>query len=81
MDNSIRQVLRIIKMYRSYGLQYVPVTLRDGLELEAKDGRKAVFSCSHATNGGNQSDTKFLAWLHWNDSGKVVKTKEFSLFV
>jgi hypothetical protein len=74
------QILSIIKAYRAYGLQYVPVKLRNGWELVANDGRKAVFSCSNATKAGHHSSTKFLAWLHWEDSGKVVKSKEFNLF-
>lgn len=81
MENfEIKQILGIIKMYRAYGLQYVPVNLRNGCQLVAKDGRKAVFSCSHATKGGHSSSTKFLTWLHWEKSGKVVRSSEFALF-
>jgi hypothetical protein len=81
MHSSVRQVLSIVKLYRAYGLQYVPVNLRNGLEMVSNDGRKATFSCSPASKGGFQSESKFLVWLHWDDSGKVVKSKEFSLFV
>lgn len=76
----ISLVLSIIRNYRSYGLQYVPQKLRGGVCLMASDGRKALFTCSPATQSGNVSPTKFLTWLHWQDSGKIVKSKDFGLF-
>jgi hypothetical protein len=75
-------ILKIVKKYRKFGLQYVPVKIRGGVKLTTKDGkRRAIFSCSKATKNGHKSPTKFLVWIHWEDSGKVVRSNDFKLFI
>lgn len=64
-----------ITQYRRYGQTYIKVKDRDIREITLKNGKDAIFTFSRARSPFRVSKTKWLCWLRYKDTNKVVLSR------